>query len=203
MLCFYNIKPKSYCQVLYELIAYNLINIVAEQMKPNDPVCYSYYMNDPNTQDQNSVAIAEKMKPDFSAEELSFMNLVAKGYSQTQAYRMAFPAKSKLKASTLRNYAMQLMTKNDILQGIETAKLTQARLARMAENRIEQILTEGSIHSKTNKVADVSMFMYEQANGKATIKQEIKSAHVVAIYDLTGTGETMPDEIRQQLEAIN
>ena len=161
-------------------------------------------MNDITTTDpiEGELIGVENDKPTLNAQELSFTRLVAKGYSQVQAYRMAFPAKAKLKASTLRNYAMELMTKSDILQEISTSQLTQARLARQAENRIEQILTEGSINSKTNKVAEVSMFMYEQANGKATIKVQSENKHVLVTYNLNGTDEPIPDEIKKQL-AIN
>lgn len=138
----------------------------------------------------------------LTAEEQKFCSLVAQGYSGTRAYRLAYPAKSHLKNKTIYTYASDLLRKSDISQEIQTAQLTQARLARLAENRIEEVLTEGSIHSKTNKVAEVSMFMYEQANGKATQKIESKSAHVSVIYDLSGKGEEVPEDIRKQLEAI-
>lgn len=160
------------------------------------------YMEDPNTTDQNGLQIAENIEADLTAEELTFTRLLSKGYSGVRAYRLAFPAKKHLKNSTVRVNVSKLLAKTNIITEIQTAQLTQARLARQAENRLEEILTEGSIHSKTNKVAEVSMFMYEQANGKATQKIESKNAHVLVTYDLSGSGEPVPDHIKQQLEKI-
>lgn len=138
----------------------------------------------------------------LSAEELAFTRLVAKGITPTTAYRKAFPKALTQAYGTVRNKASALMTKYDIVTEIETARETTARLARLAEDRIEQILTEDSSTKKGNKVADVAMFMYEQANGKATQKIESKSAHVSVIYDLSGKGDPVPDHIKQQLENI-
>lgn len=150
------------------------------------------------TQDQKP----EELKPDLTAEELTFCRLVSKGYSGVRAYRMAFPSKKHLKNGSVRVNVSKLLSNSNVFTEIQTAQLTQARLARQAENRLEEILTEGSIHSKTNKVAEVSMFMYEQANGKATQKIESKSAHVSVIYDLSGKGEEVPDHIKQQLQQM-
>lgn len=159
-------------------------------------------MEDPNTTDQTGLQIAENIEADLTAEELTFTRLLSKGYSGVRAYRLAFPAKKHLKNSTVRVNVSKLLAKTNIIMEIESSRLTQARLAREAENRLEEILTEGSIHSKTNKVAEVSMFMYEQANGKATQKIESKSAHISVVYDLSGKGEPIPDDIKKQLEAI-
>lgn len=156
---------------------------------------------DPTTTDLTP-PIAEIIEPDLTAEELAFTRLVSKGYSGTRAYRIAFPAKKHLKHGTVRVNVSKLLSKANVFTEIQTATLTQARLARQAEHRLTEILEDGSINSKTNKVAEVAMFMYEQANGKATIKAEVKSMHVMAIYDLSGKGEAVPDHIKQQLEAI-
>lgn len=141
------------------------------------------------------------VKPDLSAQELNFVRLVAKDYTYTQAYRMAFPASKKLSNYTVRSNASRLATKSNISTEIQTAIRTQARLARLAEDRITEVLEDGSIDSKTNKVADVAMFMYEQTNGKAIQKIEAKSQLVTVIYDLTGQGQSteIPQEVLDQL----
>lgn len=142
----------------------------------------------------------EEEQPDLTAQEIAFTRYVSKGYSGVRAYKLAFPAKSHLKSNTVRQYVTDLLAKTDIYEEIATATRTQARLARQAEHRIDEILTTGSIGSKTNKVAEVSMFMYEQANGKATMKIQTENKHVVVTYNLTGTDEQIPDDIRKQLE---
>lgn len=143
---------------------------------------------------------ADNKQIQLSAEEISFTRLIAKGYTPTTAYRKAFPTASDLAYGTVRNKASQLMTKNDIVTEVETARKTTARLARLAEDRIEEVLTEGDIHARGSRVPDVAMFMYDHANGKATIKAEVKSAHVQVIYDLSGgqAGE-VPQDILDQL----
>lgn len=137
----------------------------------------------------------------LSAEELTFSRLIAKGLTPTQAYRKAFNKAKNLAYGTVRNYASQLMTKPDILSEVATSKETQARLARLAEDRIEDILINDSSTTKGNKVADVAMFMYEQANGKATQKVVTEGKHIVVTYDLSGgKGGEVPQEILDQLK---
>ena len=152
----------------------------------------------------NDVVLAEKNKPDLSAEDLIFSRLVAKGYSATTAYRKAFPAKSKLTYNTIRLYACQLLTKPGISTEVATTKARTARMARLAEERIEDILINDSSVAKGNKVADVAMFMYDQANGKATQRVEHSGVFVTAQYDLSGgnSGE-IPKAIMDQLEDDN
>lgn len=149
--------------------------------------------------DNNTPTIAND-QTDLSAEEIKFSHLVAKGYSYTQAYRKAFETASDLSNYTVRRYASDLATKAHIVTEVETARKTTARLARLAEDRIEEVLTEGDIHARGSRVPDVAMFMYDHANGKATIKAEVKSAHVQVIYDLSGgqAGE-VPQDILDQL----
>jgi hypothetical protein len=138
--------------------------------------------------------------PLLSAEEIVFTRLVAKGYTPTQAYSKAFPTSKQLAYGTRRNKAVALMTKHDIVTEIETTRETTAHLARLAEDRIEQILTEDDSQAKGSKVADVAMFMYEQANGKATQKIEQKSAHVLVTYNLGGdNAPPIPKEVLDQL----
>lgn len=143
---------------------------------------------------------AESDKPDLSAEELIFSRLVSKGYSGTTAYRKAFPAKSKLSYDTIRVYASQLLTNPAIVTEVATTKARTARMARLAEERIEDILINDSSVAKGNKVADVAMFMYDQANGKATQRVEHSGVFVTAQYDLSGgnSGE-IPQAILDQL----
>lgn len=149
---------------------------------------------------EDELILAENDKPDLSAEELIFSRLVAKGYTPTQAYSKAFPTSKELAYGTRRNKAVVLMTKHDIVTEIATTKQTTAHLARLAEDRIEQILTEDDSQAKGNKVADVAMFMYDQANGKATQRVEHTGVFVTAQYDLSGghSGE-VPKEILDQL----
>ncbi len=138
---------------------------------------------------------------ELSAEELVFTRLVAKGFTPTSAYRKAFPTSINNAYGTVRNKAMALMTKHDIVTEVATVKETTARLARLAEDRIEQILTEDDSQRKGNKVADVAMFMYEQANGKAVQKTVVEGKHILVTYDLSGgqAGE-VPKEVLDQLE---
>lgn len=137
----------------------------------------------------------------LTAEELSFSHLIAKGLPLSKAYRLAFPEKSKGKSPyTIRRYASDLYTKANILTEVATYQTRTAQLARLAEDRIEQILIEDSSTTKGNKVADVAMFMYEQANGKATQRIQTENKHVVVTYDLSGgKGGDVPQEILDQL----
>jgi hypothetical protein len=142
-----------------------------------------------------------EVQEDLTIEEITFSKLVAKGYTPTQAYRKAFDKAKNLAYGTVRNYASQLMTKNNILSEVATSKNTASRLARLAEDRIEQILIEDDSQRKGNKVADVAMFMYEQANGKAVQKTVVEGKHILVTYDLSGgqAGE-VPKEVLDQLE---
>lgn len=139
---------------------------------------------------------------DLTAEELVFSRLVASGYSYTTAYRKAFPADSKLQYNTIRRKASELATKSSIHTEVQTTKQRTAHLVRIAEDRLEDILVNDSSTAKGNKVADVAMFMYDHANGKAIQKIESRSAHVSVVYDLSGTGEEVPLEIQEQLKKL-
>lgn len=146
--------------------------------------------------------IEDKPLPSVSltAEEQLFCSLVAKGYSATTAYRKAFPAKKDLAYSTARTNASKLLTKHNISTEVATRVETQSRLARLAENRIEDILVNDDSSRKGSKVADVAMFMYEQANGKATQRIQTENKHIVVTYDLSGgKGGEVPQEILDQL----
>jgi len=137
---------------------------------------------------------------DLTAEELKFTRLVAKGISPTTAYRQSFPKAKDQAYGTVRNKASELMAIPDITTEVATTREKQAQLARLAETRIEEFLTE----VKPNRtVADVAMFMYDHANGKATIKAEIKSAHVSVTYDLSGgqAGDVPPEVLAQLNQA--
>jgi len=137
---------------------------------------------------------------DLTAEEITFIGLVSKGMSATTAYRKAYPHKSNLSYNTIRLYACQLLAKDYISTEVQTTKERTARMARLAEERIEDILINDSSSVKGSKVADVAMFMYEQANGKATQKTIVEGKHVMVTYDLSGgqAGE-VPQEILDQL----
>lgn len=149
-------------------------------------------MNDSN-ETNNDITV-------LSAEETKFAHLVAKGFSYSKAYRKAFPTAEDLAPYTIRKYASDLATNINVITEVATTRKTTARLARLAEDRIEEVLTEGDIHARGSRVPDVAMFMYDHANGKATIKAEVKSAHVQVIYDLSGgqAGE-VPQAILDQL----
>ena len=158
------------------------------------PCLISYYinMNDLQTIDT----------PELTAQELTFSHLIAKGLSLTQAYKNAYPEKCKGKSAyTIRKYASNLYTNRNIVTEVATYQARTAHLARIAEDRIEQILIEDSSTAKGNKVADVAMFMYEQANGKATQKVVTEGKHIVVTYDLSGgKGGEVPQEILDQLK---
>lgn len=136
----------------------------------------------------------------LSAEEIKFSHLVSKGFTYTESYRRAFPTSVKLANYTVRHKASILATRSNIITEVATTRQRSAHLARLAEDRIEEVLTEGDAHIKGSRVPDVAMFMYDHANGKATIKAEVKSAHVQVIYDLSGgeAGE-VPQNILDQL----
>lgn len=121
----------------------------------------------------------------LTAEEQKFCSLVAQGYSLTTAYRQAFPSKSKLSYNTIRQYAFTLYAKSDIKSEVETKQETRARLARLAEDRIEEQLTDGKLGKVT---ADVSMFMYNHANGTPVNKVDVRSQSIQLNIDLTGNG---------------
>lgn len=142
----------------------------------------------------------EETEPTLSAEELTFARLVAKGVSGTTAYKRAFPEKKHLTYDTRRVYASKLLAKHDISTEVQTSKIRQARLARLAEERLEQILITDNSSDKGSKVAEVGMFMYEQANGKAVQKLEHKGVFVSVNYNLAGgeAGE-VPQEVLDQL----
>lgn len=149
-----------------------------------------------NETQSNQLATTE----DLSAEEIKFSHLVSKGYSYTKAYRKAFPTSEDLSNYTIRRYSSELATKANVITEVATTRETSARLARLAEDRIEEVLTEGDIHARGSRVTDVAMFMYDHANGKATIKAEVKSAHVQVIYDLSGgQAGDVPQDILDQL----
>ena len=135
----------------------------------------------------------------LSVEEKLFASLVSKGYSATTAYRHAFPAKKDKSYGYIRQLASELLTKSNIVTEVATVQERTARMARLAEERIEDILINDDSQAKGNKVADVAMFMYEQANGKATQRVEMQSKHVSVTYNLSGNNEPVPQEILDQL----
>lgn len=132
----------------------------------------------------------------MTVEDKHFCNLVASGYSGTEAYRIAFPSKSKLKYSTIRAYASNLLTNYNIITEVESTKANKLRLARLAEDRISEVLTDMR-PGKT--VADVAMFVYDHANGKATQRTEVISKSVSVNIDLTGkVTDVQASERRQE-----
>lgn len=141
-----------------------------------------------------------KQAPLLDVQELKFTRLVSQGVSLTTAYRQAFPHKNKLSYDTIRRYASELYAKDYIKSEVETSREKQATLARLAEDRIEQILITDDSEAKGSKVAEVAMFMYDHANGKATQRIESKQAHVVVTYNLGGSeAPPIPDEVLAQL----
>lgn len=137
----------------------------------------------------------------LSAEEIVFSKLVAKGYSATTAYRKAFPTKKDKSYNYIRQLASELLTNPNIVTEVATTKERTARMARLAEERIEDILINDDSSVKGSKVAEVAMFMYEQANGKATQKVITEGKHVLVTYDLSGgQAGPVPQEVLDQLE---
>jgi arylamine N-acetyltransferase len=119
----------------------------------------------------------------LSIEEIRFVSLVVQGYSLTTAYRKAFPAKKSLGYDTIRQYASRLFTKSNIQSEVTVRRDTLARLARLSEDRIEDTLINGKTGSRA--VTDVSLAMYEHANGKAKQTTEVISRSVSVNIDLT------------------
>ena len=155
------------------------------------------YMSDIQVTNKEDITVLD----DLTFEEITFSKLLAKGYSPTTAYRKAFPLKKDLAYNTIRQYARDLCQKESIVTEVATSQKQMATLARLAEDRIEDILINDSSTTKGNKVADVAMFMYEQVNGKATQKVVTEGKHIVVTYDLSGgKGGEVPQEILDQLK---
>lgn len=150
---------------------------------------------------KKSIDTIKASEPKLSAEEILFSRLMAKGYSMSRAYRLSHPAKKHLSYSRIRRLASELAAKQHIQTEVEVSKEKSARLARLSEDRIEEVLTDGDIDSKNSRVADVAMFMYEQSNGKAVQKTEVIGRHLMVQYDLSGgkAGE-VPQEVLDQLK---
>lgn len=127
----------------------------------------------------------------LTAEELKFTSLVAQGFSLTRSYRIAFPTSKHLANYTVRKYAAALYSKSNIVTEVETKIAKNAYLARLSEDRIEEQLTTGDMGKVT---ADVAMFMYDHANGKATQRIETKSQSITLNIDLTGDGVPQTDQ---------
>lgn len=136
----------------------------------------------------------------LNAEELKFTRLLATGITPTTAYRQAFPLESKLSYDYLRRKALALAEKHEIKTEVQTVVETRARLARLAEDRLEQILVTDDSQAKGSKVAEVAMFMYDHANGKATQRIEQTGQFVSVTMNLSGTSEDIPPEILEQLK---
>jgi len=137
----------------------------------------------------------------LTAQELSFSHLIARGLSLTSAFRKSYPEKCERKADyTIRRYASDLYANANISTEVTTYQQRTAHMARLAEDRIEQILTDDDSMAKGSKVADVAMFMYDHANGKATQKVQHSGVFVSVNYDLSGNNEEVPAEILEQLE---
>jgi len=129
---------------------------------------------------------------------ITFIGLMARGASPSYAYRQAFPIKVKsLNYETVRRYAYDLCNNSSIYTEVATRKERLANMTRLAEDHIEDVLVSGKHNKPTN---DVAMFMYEQANGKATQKTEVIGKHVLVTYDLSGgQAGAVPQEILDQL----
>jgi hypothetical protein len=136
----------------------------------------------------------------LSAEEIIFSRLLAKGMTPTTAYRKAFPLQANYAYDTIWRKARELSNKVDIQTEVASSRETTARLARLAEDRLEQILETDDSQRKGSKVADVAMFMYDHANGKATVRTEVKGLHVNVTYNLGGdNAPPIPQEVLDQL----
>lgn len=145
-------------------------------------------------------AITDIAKIGLSAEEIKFCRLLATGMSRTTAYRQAFPLEAKQSYDHIRKKAIALSENYDIKTEVATVVETRARLARLAEERIEQILITDDSMAKGSKVADVAMFMYDHANGKATQRIEQTGKFVTVNMNLSGSNEPVPPEVLEQLK---
>lgn len=119
----------------------------------------------------------------MTAEDIHFVRLLADGWNITTAYRESHPLFKNKSYPYTRKKALELYNRADTRQEIDTVIKTKAKLARLSEDRLEEILTE----MRPNKtVADVSMFLYDHANGKATQRIESVSKSISVNIDLTG-----------------
>lgn len=143
------------------------------------------------TETDSHKAINKSAEIPLTAEEIKFCSLVAQGYSLTRAYRVSFPTSKHLANYTVRKYAAALYSKGNIATEVETKKIRNAYLARLAEDRIEEQLTDGRNEKVTS---DVAMFMYDHANGKATQRIEQRTEAITLNIDLTGTGTPVLDQ---------
>lgn len=125
----------------------------------------------------------------LTAEEIKFSRLVAQGYALTTAYRKSHPAKSKLTYGRIRQLASDLMTKTNVVTEVATTRERQSRMARLAEDRLEDILVNDSTGFKGSKVADVAMFIYDHTNGRATQRIDMNSTSVNLSIDMTAQPE--------------
>src|SRR5688572_19567745 len=94
-------------------------------------------------QDVAKTATAEQSvtpPPKLTAEEIKFTHLVASGMTYTSAYRKSHPLKAKNSYEYIRKLAYKLAARTEVQSEVEAVKDTRARLARMAEDRLEQIL---------------------------------------------------------------
>jgi hypothetical protein len=122
-------------------------------------------------------------KPQLQPHEIElFTSYLAKGYSPVKALRQASERFSDKSFGYVWKVARQQLNESDIQRQVETKKEKLSELARLSEERIEEILTDGKV-GKT--LADVSMFIFDHANGKATQRTEITSKSVSVNIDLT------------------
>ena len=122
--------------------------------------------------------------PELTAQEIKFSSLVAQGYTLTKAYRLAFPNKAHINNDTVRVNSSRLLAKDNITQEVAIKRKTLSNIARLAEDRITETLTEGKQGSKS--LTDTMLAMYEHANGKAKQTTEVISSSISVNIDLTG-----------------
>ena len=86
---------------------------------------------------------------------------------------------------------MTLIGKIYLLKNHHCQRTTFRIQSRLAEDRIEEQLTDGRNEKVTS---DVAMFMYDHANGKATQRIEQRTEAITLNIDLTGTGTPVLDQ---------
>lgn len=143
------------------------------------------------------MSTAIQNRTDLEANEKMFALLVAKGHTYSTAYRMAYPAKAKLKHSTIWTAANRLARKTEVSTEVEQQKARLASMTDKALSRLDLIIE----HGKEHNALEASKFTVEQHLGKARQLTEVTGAMVHVTYDLSGgQAGPVPQEVIDQLK---
>lgn len=130
--------------------------------------------------------------------QLRFAHAFAQYNNSSKAIRIAFPDQWQQWSEGYVAVKGHRMLSNDKVKAeIDSRKAIMEANATLGAQRIQTIITSGKEHNALT----ASIFSVEQADGKATITQNVKSEHVSVVYDLSGgQGGAIPQEVLDQLE---